>query len=303
MKNKAVNYTLIKKRTFSAIYSIFRFILIFGLAFIILEPIATKVLLSFMSPEDLLDSTVQLIPKNFSVHFYKVAIETLYLPDSFINTLIMSLSISVIQVVSCTMIGYGLGRFRFKGRMLAFAFVIVALIIPYQIISISQYLGFANFRIGPWVLNLTDSFVPLFILAFTGLGVKEGLYIYLMKETFETLPKDLEDASYIDGAGTLKTFIQIMIPNARSMIITVFLFSFCWQWTDTSYSTLYLVDRKIFANAIYNVSVRIGVSVDDTSTFIARCAASVLIMIPLIILFTFCQKYFVKSISRTGLAN
>lgn len=303
MKNKVINYALIKKRTFSVIYSIFRFILIFGLAFIILEPIATKLLLSFMSPNDLLDSTVQLIPRDFCIHFYKIAIETLYLPDSFINTFIMSLSISVIQVVSCTMIGYGLGRFRFKGRMLAFAFVIVALIIPYQIISISQYLGFANFRIGPWVLNLTDSFVPLFILAFTGLGVKEGLYIYLMKETFEALPKDLEDASYIDGAGTLKTFIRIMIPNARAMIITVFLFSFCWQWTDTSYSTLYLIDKKIFANAIYNVKVRIGVSVDDTSTFIARCAASVLIMIPLIILFTFCQKYFVKSISRTGLAN
>ena len=112
-----------------------------------------------------------------------------------------------------------------------------------------------------------------------------------------------EELSYIDGAGTLKTFIRIMIPNARAMIITVFLFSFCWQWTDTSYSTLYLIDKKIFANAIYNVKVRIGVSVDDTSTFIARCAASVLIMIPLIILFTFCQKYFVKSISRTGLAN
>ena len=175
MKNKVINYALIKKRTFSVIYSIFRFILIFGLAFIILEPIATKLLLSFMSPNDLLDSTVQLIPRDFCIHFYKIAIETLYLPDSFINTFIMSLSISVIQVVSCTMIGYGLGRFRFKGRMLAFAFVIVALIIPYQIISISQYLGFANFRIGPWVLNLTDSFVPLFILAFTGLGVKEGL--------------------------------------------------------------------------------------------------------------------------------
>ncbi|MEE1075068.1 MAG: carbohydrate ABC transporter permease [Acutalibacteraceae bacterium] len=303
MKNKTVNYSLIKKRAVMTAYAIFRFILIFGLAFIILQPLITKILLSFMSPEDLLDSTVQLIPKNFCVHFYKTAIEMLYLPDSFINTFIMSLSISVIQVVSCTMIGYGLGRFRFRGHMLAFAFVIIALIIPYQIISIPQYLGFANFRIGPFVLNLTDSFVPLFILAFTGLGVKEGLYIYLMKETFEALPKDLEDASYIDGAGTLKTFIRIMIPNAKAMIITVFLFSFCWQWTDTSYSTLYLIDKKIFANAIYNVKVRIGVSVDDTSTFIARCAASVLIMIPLIILFTFCQKYFVKSISRTGLAN
>lgn len=285
----------------SGVYAIFRFVLIFGLGFIILEPIIGKVLLSFMSPSDLLDNTVRLIPRNFSVYYWKKAFETLSLPNSFINSVILSVTISAIQVFTTVVVGYGLARFKFKGRNLAFAFVVIMMLVPYQVISIAQYQSFVNMSIGNF--QLVDTFWPLYILAFTGLGTKEGLYIYLMRENFKTLPLTLEEAAYIDGAGVFKTFFSVMLPNARTMIATVFLFSFCWQWTDKSYTSLYLIDTKVLSNAVEQVVVKVGVANDVSGTVMAKCAASIFIMIPLIGLFVLCQRFFVKSISQSGLSS
>ena len=288
-------------RLAQAAYGFLRFFIIFGIGFIILKPIIGKILLSFMSPQDLLDNTVKLIPRNWSVYYWLEALEQMYLPESLINTVLLSLSIAVIQTFSCTLIGYGLARFKFKGRGVAFAFVVTVLLVPYQVISIAQYQSFVNIHIGQW--QIVDSFLPLYILAFTGLGVKEGLYIYLMRENFRSLSVTLEEAAYIDGAGVFRTFATIMVPNARTMMITVFLFSFCWQWTDKTYTSLYLMDTRVFSNALSKIFIENGNFGDPVGTAIAKCAASLFVMIPLIVLFVFCQKFFVKSISQTGLSS
>lgn len=291
----------IKLKTAKAFYSFFRFILIFGLGFIILKPIIGKLLLSLLSPSDLLDNTVRLISKSPSLYYWKKALDCMFIPSSVINTFLLSLFVAVIQTVSCTLVGYGLARFKFKGRGVIFAFVIIILLVPYQVISIAQYQSFVNMSIGSF--ELVDTFIPICILAFTGLGVKEGLYIYLMRENFKSLPGTLEEAAYIDGAGVFKTFAVVMVPNARTMIITVFLFSFCWQWTDSTYSSLYLMDTKVFANVIDKVVVKNGVHFDNMGSTIAKCAASLFVAIPLIGLFVLCQRFFVKSISQSGLSS
>ena len=254
-----------------------------------------------MSPQDLLDNTVKLIPRNWSVYYWKEALDQMYLPKSLINTVLLSLSIALIQTFSCTLVGYGLARFKFKGRGLAFAFVVTILLVPYQVISIAQYQSFVNIHIGSF--QIVDSFLPLYVLAFTGLGVKEGLYIYLMRENFRSLSVTLEEAAYIDGAGIFRTFATIMVPNARTMMITIFLFSFCWQWTDKTYTSLYLMDTKVFSNSMSKIFIEHGNFGDPVGTAIAKCAASLFVMAPLIILFVFCQKYFVKSISQAGLSS
>lgn len=282
-------------------YAVLRFVIIFGLSFIILKPIAAKVLLSFMSPEDLLDNTVKLIPKTPSLFYWKTMLSQMSLPKSLLNSVVLSFSVAVLQTFSCTVIGYGLARFNFKGRGLAFAFVIIMMIVPYQAISIAQYQSFVSIKIGGY--ELVDTFWPILILAFTGLGIREGLYIYLMRANFKSLSMTLEEAAYIDGAGIIKTFASVMLPNARTMIITVFLFSFCWEWTDTAYPKIYLVDTKILATAIDSVSVRNGLAWDNVGTQIAKCAASLFVAVPLVFLFILCQKYFVKSISQTGLSG
>lgn len=284
-----------------AVYGLLRFIIIFGLGFIILKPIIGKLLLSFMNPADLLDNTVKLLPKHPSVYYWREALSQMFLPRSIINSFLLAFSISLIQTFTSTVVGYGLARFKFRGRGIAFAFVIVMLLVPYQVISIAQYQSFVNIKL--FSLEIVDTFIPLYILAFTGLGVKEGLYIYLLRENFKALPQSLEEAAYIDGSGVFKTFWSIMLPNAKTIMITVFLFSFCWQLTDNTYSSLYLIDTRVLSNSVGQIIIRNAALVDHVGTNISRCAASLFVAAPLIGLFVLCQKFFVKSIAQAGLSN
>lgn len=283
--------------------SFVRFVVIFGLAFIIIKPFIYKIMMAFMSPDDLLDSTVHLVARNPSLYYWQRAWEGLNLSHTLPNTLFLSLGVAVIQVLSCTMIGYGLARFRFWGNKILSAAVIVIILVPYHVISIAQYLGFVYFGFGNFTINLVDTFWPMLILAFTGLGIKEGLYIYLLQQFFRSIPLALEEAAYIDGAGTIRTFFQVMLPNARTMMMTVFLFSFCWQWTDSTYSSIYFNELPVFANTIESFYIRVGLNADMLGTNITRNAMAILIIIPLLVLFGFGQKLLVKSITLSGMAN
>lgn len=283
--------------------SLLRFVIIFGLAFIILKPFVYKILMSFMHPDDLLDTTVWLVPRQGSVYYWEQAVDQLRLPDSLINTLLLSLAVGGLQVISCTMIGYGLARFKFRGNKAAFVMVIVIMLVPVQVIGIAQYLRFNYFSFFGKVISLTDSFWPILILSFTGLGIKQGLYIYMMRECFRSLPVALEEAAYIDGANPITTFFRVMLPNAMTTMATVFLFSFCWQWTDTVYSSLYFNEMPVFANVIDAMYIRVGLNADMLGTNILRNAAAMLVIIPLMVLFVFCQKLLVRSMAMSGLAN
>ncbi len=281
-----------------AIWSIARFIIVFGLAFIILKPFYYKIVSGFMTRDDLLNPAVSLIPSGLSLTYWKSALSQLKLPESFLYTLALSVSVGLIQVIICTMSGYGLGRFHFRGRGLIFAVVILIMLVPADVTSTAQYIRFVFFGVGKATVNLMDTYWPIYILAFTGTNIKNGLYIYLMREFFRTMPGNLEEAAYIDGCGPIQAFLRVMLPNARGMMTTVFLFSFCWQWTESDYARMYFSEIPLFGNVFASIS---GSS--NMESTIIRNAAAVLILIPLIVLFLIFQKTLVKSVTLSGLAN
>ncbi|MBQ2923398.1 MAG: carbohydrate ABC transporter permease [Tyzzerella sp.] len=297
----------LKRKTTQTIWSLFRTILIFGLCFVILYPFLVKLLATFMSSEDLLDSTVKFVPKNWSLDYWKFAWERLDIANSGTLSVFLSLGSALIQMMVSTMVGYGLARFRFKGRNFAFMVVIIMLLVPTQVYSIPQYLNFRYFGVGDLTVNLIDNVIPVFLLSLGCLSVKQCLYIYLMREFFKDLPRDLENAAYIDGASIARTFTTIVLPNAKNMMLTVFLFAFCWQWTDTEFSSLYFSSKTTLAMrplvGSYMVVKGQVTSTDPLGTAIARAAATFIIIIPVVILSTYCQKFLVKSISRSGMAN
>ena len=211
-----------KRLVLSLLYKLVRFVIIFGLGFIICKPLIGKLLFSFMNPNDIFDVTVQSIPSQLSLYYWKYALSNISLPESLINTVVLSFTVGIIQTISCTLVGYGFARFKFTGRRLLFAFVIVLMLVPIQTISIAQYQSFTD-------MHVVDTFIPLYVLAFTCLGLKQGLYIYLIRDNFMAIPDSIEEAALIDGAGVWTTFYRVMLPNARVIMITVFLFSFCWQ--------------------------------------------------------------------------
>lgn len=297
----------LKKKTTQVIWSLFRGVLIFGLCFVILYPFLVKLLATFMSSEDLMDSTVKFVPRNWSLYYWKFAWNRLDIANSGSLSLFLSLGSAVIQMIVSTMVGYGLARFRFKGRNLAFMIVIIMLLVPSQVYSIPQYLNFRYFGVGSLTVNLIDSVIPVFLLSLGCLSVKQCLYIYLMREFFKDLPRDLENAAYIDGASIGRTFTTIVLPNAKNMMLTVFLFAFCWQWTDTEFSSLYFSSKTTLAMrplvGSYMVVKGQVISTDPLGTAIARAAATFIIIIPVVLLSALCQKFLVRSISQSGMAN
>ncbi len=284
---------------------VLRFVIIFGLAFIILKPFIVKILMAFMSPADLNDSSVNMIPKHFSLHYWQEALSGMELASTAWNTVFLSVTVGIIQVFSSTLVAYGLARFKFKGNSLAFVMVIIMLLVPPQVTSVARYLGFKYMGVGPFTVDLIDTFFPLFISAFCCLGLKQGLYIYLLREFFRGMPQDLENSAYIDGASPFTAFFRVILPNAFTIMTTVFLFSFCWQWTDLSYPSLYLSTKTVIPMKIMEMRgwLSTGLGENSVETTILRNAAVMLFLIPLILLFVFCQKMMVKSIVRSGLAN
>lgn len=289
------------------LWSVFRFIFVVGLCYVILKSFLAKILTAFMSPSDLMDATVKNIPKEWSLYYWKYALSKLNLATSGVLSLRLSLISALLQVFTSVLVGYGMSRFKFRGRNILFALLIFVMIVPSQVYSIPQYLGFRYMGIGNFTINLIDTEWPVYILAFGGLALKECVYIYLMREFFMEMPSDLENAAAIDGASVIGTFFRIVLPNAVTMMVTVFLFAFCWQWTDVRFSSLYFSSQKTLAQIPTTgggMSLQtVTGTADKVGTAIAQNAGAILVILPLVGLAIICQKFLVQSISQSGLAN
>ena len=152
-----------------------------------------------------------------------------------------------------------------------------------------------------------DSFVPMICFAITCTGLKCSLYIFLMRQFFKGQPHELEEAAYVDGAGPLRTFINIMLPGAVGMMVTVFLFSFVWQWLDSSYTTIFMQNVSLISTTYgklnYLWSDSAGSTSKDLTVSLMRNAGIIIIISPLVVLYAFTQRFFVESISRSGLVG
>ena len=277
---------------------IVRLILIIGISFMILYPFLVKAIVAFMSTNDISDNTVMYLPREGSTYFIQKSIMSMDYWTALLNTALMSLGVAILQLFVSTMVGYGFARFKFWGKNLLFFLVIIMLIVPAQTITLPLYVNLNSF----FGLRLIDTPFAMFFLAITGLGLKNGLYIYMMRQFFRGMPKELEMSAYIDGAGHFRTFFSIMLPNATNMMITIFLFAFTWQWTDTTYNAMLIPNLQILTNTIMN---GLGGSSDSDilQTQALLDTSSLLLILPLLIVFLFAQRYFVQSIERSGLVE
>lgn len=156
-------------------------------------------------------------------------------------------------------------------------------------------------------LNLTNTYAPLILLSLTGLAFKNGLYIFLLRQFFRGIPDELEESAYIDGAGTFRTFIQIILPLSIPMMITVFLFSFCWQWTDNFYTKVFFTSTskiKLLVNIVdVPRSIANGPNYGELYTSAVKNTCGLMIIAPLVVLYLFLQRYLVEGIERSGITG
>jgi multiple sugar transport system permease protein len=265
----------------------------------------------------LYDSTVLVVPKHITVSNYVLTASLLDFSHSLFNTLWVSALVSLVQVSVCALVGYGFARFDFPLKGFWFACVILVIIIPPQTISTSLFLHFRFFDIfglfkqftgSP--LNLRDSMVPYLLMSLGCMGLKDGLYIFMIRQYFRGFPYELEEAAYVDGCGPLSTFLRIMVPGARSILTSCFLFSFVWQWTDSLYTELFLGKIPLLSKQLSGIAERLQTyltlslgqtSVTEAYTQAILSTGVLMVIIPLLILYVFVQREFVESLSSSGI--
>ncbi|MBQ8145858.1 MAG: carbohydrate ABC transporter permease [Clostridia bacterium] len=319
LKSKFLNMFFLKK----VVFLIFKLVLLLGVSYVILFPYITKIAGSFMSASDFKDVTVILISKNPTLDQYKYIITENGYFSAFLNTFLASLTIALIQTIICSLIAYGLAKFKFKGNSIVFGLVIFTMMVPqeslrfamemfFKLFGTSNPIGMLLSSMGLIETGFVNSLIPQYILAFTGLGFKNGLYIFLLRQFFKGVPDELEESAYVDGSSTFRTFFTIIIPLAIPMLVTVFIFSFAWQWTDDFYTSILFEpgywDRQgsmQFMSSITGVPDSLAMATKNLEAYSSAITgtATILIALPLIIAYLFVQKYIVQGIERSGIVG
>ncbi len=334
LKAKFLSLFFLKK----VVWYIFRLVLLVGISYIVLFPFFSKIAGSFMSPDDFVDVTVRLIPKNFTLDIYKAIWTELKYFEAFTNTLILSFTTALIQTFICCFVAYGLAKFKFKGNKFVFLAVIFSLVIPHETLKLALYMKFRYFDLfgifkllggggielfgktfltgidiltpkifTPNGIDLTNTDWPLIILSLSGLAFKNGLYVFMLRQFFRGVPDELEESAYIDGSGIIRTFLTIILPLSIPMMITVFLFAFSWQWTDDFYTDLFYnvkVSKKVrMTDIILVIPDSLKKEYAGQKYYYAAITntCGLMIIAPLMVLYLFFQKYLVQGIERSGL--
>lgn len=281
--------------------------LLISVGFVYMYPILFMVSQSFKTLKDLLDPTVLFIPKTLNWDNFVRAWAVLDYPKTFFSSLLISVLPALAQTVSCALVGYGFARFSFPGKNILFAIMLLTFIVPTQVVIIPLFVLFQEY-------GMLGTPLPFIIPALFAGGLKSALFVLIYTQFFRTVPKALEESAELDGAGYLKTFFQIVLPISVPAIVVVFLFSLVWHWNETYTASLYLGDsmstlplelqtfvdsyKKMFTSSAMSQ----GAQLADINESI-KMAGTLLIILPLLVLYLFAQKWFVEVIDRTGITG
>lgn len=294
------------------IWKVFRFVILVGLGFVIMYPLIYMISCAFREKADMSDPTVMWIPRHYTFDVITETLDAMDYWETLGTTLLLNIGCSLLQVISCAVTGYGFARFRFKGKKLLFGVVIMMILVPHQVISLPLYTQFRYFGIkGLFSLNLIDTKLTMYLPAMTANGIRAGLMILIFRQFFKGMPRELEDAAYIDGCGPFMTFVRVMAPNAASAFLTVFLFSVVWYWNDYYVSSTFFTNTKTIAIMLSNLDNELKAALFDDPTvqispreqIVWKEAGCLLSIAPVLLMYVFLQKYFTEGIERSGLVG
>lgn len=268
---------------------VIRYVALTALAILYVMPLLWMLSVSLKPDTDLNTIPPSLIPSSFSFQNYPNALfqPMLWFPRFFLNTIIyVGLAVVGESIVSAV-VGYGFARIPFKGSSFLFAIVLSTMMLPSQITLIPQYLLFRD-------LGWLNSLKPLIIPAWFG----GAFYIFLFRQFFMTIPREMDDAAFIDGASHLDILFRIMVPLSVPVVVTCLALTIVSRWNDFFGPLIYVnsLDQTVLAVALTFFNVP-----GQPSPQNLLMAASVVTVLPVIILFLFLQDYFVQGVTLTGL--
>ncbi|TCL59785.1 carbohydrate ABC transporter membrane protein 2 (CUT1 family) [Hydrogenispora ethanolica] len=277
-------------RTRRVLYRTIFHLLIFLLGFLMVYPVLWMVFGSFKTNYEILNESLKLLPKVFSVDNYIRGwrgFGNLTFAQFFLNSFIITTLATAGVTISSSLVAYAFARIRFPGRKFLFACMMATMMLPAQVVMIPQYIIFRN-------LDLTNTFVPLILPSW----FSSAFFVFLMMQFIQGLPKELDEAAILDGCSRYSVYTRIIMPLISPALITTFIINFYWKWDDFMGPLIYLSRPKMFP-----VSLAIKLFADSSSEtdFGAMFAMSTLSLLPVFFIFLFFNKYLVEGISTSGL--
>lgn len=252
-----------------------------------LLPFIWMVSTSFKVENDIFSIPINWIPRKITFDNYIKALKVVPIAKNMLNTVIIAVPKILGEVFVSALVAFGFARFEFKGRNFLFMILLATMMLPYEVTMIPTFMIWSH-------LGLSDSYVPLVLPAFCG----SASFIFFMRMYFETIPKDYEEAAWLDGAKNLKVFYMIFIPMAKPALVTISLWSFMGTWNDLLGQLIYIDSQEKYTIQLALASFS---SMTGETLWGPLMAASCMALIPIIALLLYAQKYFMEGIKLGGI--
>lgn len=317
-----MNKTVLKNKTKGVGVSVLRMLFLLAFEFVLLYPVIFMISNSFKVTSDTLNPAVKWFSLSPTTYGYKVAWMAFDYWNGLKITFLFGIVSGLIEVVTCAVYAYGQSRFELRFKKIWMFLLIVTILIPDVMLIIPRILNFRYMDVFGILglfykltgvdlrVNITDTVWTFYLPSLFGVGLKGGLFIYIYMQFFKGLPKELEEAAWIDGAGPVQTFIRIIIPSSGVVILTVFIFSFIWHWNDWLLATMYTENNHTLAFTLRNISGYIGqlwssmkISADSSAYYGAPLAACLMFIAPPTLLYVILQRHFIESVDRVGIVG
>ncbi len=326
IKEKFTEQKLLKYKSYGAkgagvLFYIFRYIVLLTVGYIVIYPLLSMIVTSIQSYDSMNDSIRMWVPTGFDIKDnYELAMLVMRYGKSLGVTLLYMMVPAVLQIATCAVAAYGFARFNFKGKGILTGLLFITILVPDIMIVIPRMVTYTNLDfLG--ILGLIDKLTGLdirpniintvwamYLPALFGAGIRSGILIYIYIQFFKGLPRELEEAAWVDGANPLRAFISIAIPSSGVVILTVAVFSLIWHWNET-------VNSSMFLSGKMPLSIQIKYFSKNTSTILTdhgnrnynitaiKNAACALFIAPMLVFYMIVQRWFIESIDRVGITG
>lgn len=252
-----------------------------------LLPFAWMISTSFKAENEIFTVPISWIPSQINFDNYSRALEVVPIFKCMLNTLIIAIPKILGEVFVSALVAFGFARFEFKGRNVLFMVMLATMMLPYEVTMIPTFMIWSK-------LGFSDSYVPLILPAFCG----SASFIFFLKMYFETVPKDYEEAAWLDGAKNFKVFYMVFLPLAKPALVTICLWSFMGTWNDLLGQLIYIDSQEKYTIQLALASFS---SMTGETLWGPLMAASFMALIPVIFLLLYAQKYFMEGVKMGGI--
>lgn len=276
------------------------YLLLLIIGFVYFFPVLKMFTYSIKDLSDLVNPTVQWIPTKIYLENYRTSFIVLNYGKTLLFSLAVTLIPAVLQTITTSLTGYALAKFRIKGKAVIFVLIFITYLVPTQVYMIPRFVLFDK-------LGILSSAWSIIFPATFGQGLSSAIFILIFYQFFRMQPIALDESAEIDGANDYQIFMRIGVPLASPAYLTAFLFSFVWYWNETYISSLFLgSDLYTLQLKLLNFNSQFNLSSGLTQTAVneaIKYSATILIILPVLIVYIIMQKGFVEGIDRTGVTG